>query len=224
MSPRRILKLVHPHERRRLRRWLVWCLLIAAAVNVPFAVSRVVVLGSGSPRGATPLSDDDIPETWPIQTPHAEPWPAPTSWSEHRSFGKSYFHIGSSSTEPIKSSFSMLLRRTGWPLPVLEHYQMWWDWDSPALEDVPGIDSDPPMHLMPAGLIANPIIVGTGTWILIVAGFLLTVVRRRAKRLRKGLCLKCGYDLAGLQEQNHSGLLICPECGTSRDEPEGATT
>lgn len=34
--------------------------------------------------------------------------------------------------------------------------------------------------------------------------------RRRARRLRKGLCLRCGYDLTG----NISG--VCPECGTPR--------
>jgi hypothetical protein len=31
---------------------------------------------------------------------------------------------------------------------------------------------------------------------------------RRRRRPRKGLCIKCGYDLTG----NESG--ICPECGT----------
>jgi hypothetical protein len=34
---------------------------------------------------------------------------------------------------------------------------------------------------------------------------------RRHRRRRKGLCLKCGYDLTG----NVSG--VCPECGTERE-------
>lgn len=34
--------------------------------------------------------------------------------------------------------------------------------------------------------------------------------RRRARRLRLGLCLRCGYDLTG----NTSG--VCPECGATR--------
>ena len=37
---------------------------------------------------------------------------------------------------------------------------------------------------------------------------------RRYRRRRKGLCLKCGYDLTG----NVSG--ICPECGTPANKPD----
>lgn len=222
MNTRRILKLVRPHERQRLRRWLVWCFLIAAAANVPFAVSRVELIGAGSPKGAVAKSVDEIPAAWPIATPHAEPWPAPTSWDEGKSFGRRYFHISSRNPEPNKNGFSLLLRLSGWPLPVLEQKQMWWDWDSPLLQDVPGLDSDPPMQLMPLGLILNPIIVGSSTWALMVAVFFLTVIRRRAKRLRRGLCLQCGYDLAGLQGDSHSDSIICPECGTSRESAKGA--
>jgi hypothetical protein len=40
---------------------------------------------------------------------------------------------------------------------------------------------------------------------------LLGPVRRRRKRRRKGLCLKCGYDLSGGRGQ-------CPECGTGAAE------
>jgi hypothetical protein len=55
------------------------------------------------------------------------------------------------------------------------------------------------------------------TWI--VAGALLAypvlaVTRgpvRRYRRRRRGLCLKCGYDLTG----NISG--VCPECGTEKE-------
>ncbi|MBN4052755.1 hypothetical protein JYU07_00575 [Roseiflexus sp. AH-315-K22] len=53
MSLRKLIRLVRPHERRRLGRWLVWCLLIAGAINVPFAVTRVEKANAGAPAGST---------------------------------------------------------------------------------------------------------------------------------------------------------------------------
>ena len=41
--------------------------------------------------------------------------------------------------------------------------------------------------------------------------FIRGPMRRRNRRRRHGLCLKCGYDLTG----NTSG--VCPECGTAID-------
>ena len=222
MSTRRYLKLVRPHERQRLRRWLVWCLLIAAAANVPFAVSRVELVNAMTPASSKARNDDDIPARWPAETPHVKPWPAPTFWTEWKGFGKWLFAVSAPSSDPNDSGFSMTVRWSGWPLPVLEQQIMWWDWDSPALKDATGRKSDPPMSLMPLGLILNPIIVSSGTWVLMVAMFFLTVIRRRAKRIRRGLCVRCGYDLAGLQVDSECDSVVCPECGSSRDEMDGA--
>ena len=217
MSARKFFKLVRPDERRRLRRWLVWCMLLAAAINVPFAVSRVELVNAASPRGSSFKSVEEMPEHWPIATPHAEPWPAPTYWNEWTGFGKWFFDVRSSNPDPNKSGFTLTLRRSGWPLPVLEQRMMWWNWDNPALK---GPKSDPPMLLMPAGLILNPIIVGGGSWVLMVAAFFVLVIRRRDRRMRRGLCLDCGYDLRGLQVGSESQPTICPECGSSREEME----
>ena len=223
MSTRRFLKLVRPHERQRLRCWLVWCLLIAAAVNVPFAVSRVIRINSGSPAGATQKTAGKLPTRWPTATPHAQPWPAPTSWSQWKGFGQWHFDVRSRG--PSNSdNFSLVLRWSGWPLPVLEHKMMWWEWSNPALKDIDGEGSDPPMRLMLPGLIFNPIIVGSGAWMLMTLTFFLTVTRKRARRLRRGLCLNCGYDLAGLRANENDQSTICPECGSPADMTERAST
>ncbi len=62
-------------------------------------------------------------------------------------------------------------------------------------------------------------VVRTSMWtvLLIVAAYpALAFIRgplRRHRRRKRGLCLKCGYNLTG----NTSG--ICPECGTKIDPP-----
>lgn len=117
--------------------------------------------------------------------------------------------------------FNMRVRWSGWPLPVLEQKKLWWDWDDPNLTGSVLTDHDPPIRLMPVGFILNPIIVGGSIWLLAVAIFFLTVIRRRAKRSRRGLCLKCGYDLAGLLSEPESNALTCPECGMAHDEIVG---
>lgn len=203
------VNLVRTDEWRRLGRWCVWCMLFAAAINAPFAVSRVETL---SHRPASPGSmrwGDDVPKRWPTATPHDEPWPAPTSWNEWRAFGKQRFDVRWPNPDEGKNGFSMKAHLSGWPLPVLVQKQMSWDWDDPALA---GPDHSPAMRLAPVGLILNPIIIGGGLYVLLISTFLAFVIGRRYERMRRGLCLNCGYDVAGLQ--------TCPECGSEVDQAE----
>lgn len=220
MSVRKFIKLVRPDERRRLRRWLVWCMLLAAAINVPLAVSRVETLDAAKPGMGGLRKGEDSPKHWPSKTPHAEPWPKPNYWQQWGGFGDWLLDVRRTDPALRETLFNMRIRWSGWPLPVLEQKRMWWDWDDPALSDATGTDSDPPMRLMPAGLILNPIIVGGGSYALLVAIFLACVIRRRYRRMRRGLCLDCGYDLRGLQVGSESQPTICPECGSSREEME----
>ena len=201
--------LVRPDEWRRLGRWLVWCMLLAAAINAPFAVSRVETLRHLPASWGSMRIGEDMPKRWPAATPHARQWPNPSSWDEWRGFGKRLLDVGWRNPDSQKNRFSMRVRWSGWPLPVLEQKQMWWDWSDLALA---GPTSDPAMRLMPAGLILNPIIIGGGLYVLLISTFLAFVIGRRYERMRRGLCLNCGYDVGGLQ--------TCPECGHEVSQAE----
>lgn len=176
-----IIELTRPDEWRRHAQWCLWCILLAAAINAPFAVTRLVherrpAMSPGSMRTA-----DDVPKHWPTSTPHKEPWPAPDSWTEWRSFGKR--HVRARRANPVegKNGFSMEAYIYGWPLPVLEHKRLWWDWDDPALN---GPKHQKPTHLRYLGLILNPIIIGGGSYLLILSPFVAFVIGRRFERLR----------------------------------------
>jgi hypothetical protein len=60
-----------------------------------------------------------------------------------------------------------------------------------------------PLRPMWLGLSANTMLFAL-LWALVI---LLTMAARRARRLKRGLCPRCAYDLRGQRE------LHCPECG-----------
>lgn len=194
---------IRPCEVRAFWISLVLVLLALAAINVAFAVTRiqsrtapqVPVIEGGF--GVTPSRRD-----WVISTPHDQPWPAPTSWEKRGRFGLRVYDIRWSNPEPETNGFSLSLQHLGWPLPVLEIKQMWWDWNNPALQ---GPESDPRPHLIPLGLVANPVIVGVPLWLAMVVVPIGLVVIRRIWRARGGRCAWCGYEL--------TGVAVCPECG-----------
>jgi len=69
------------------------------------------------------------------------------------------------------------------------------------------------LHLLPCepiwrGLAANTAFCGASMWL---AGWIAAVLRR-GRRMRRGLCMLCGYDLRGLWERR------CPECGVPADD------
>lgn len=61
------------------------------------------------------------------------------------------------------------------------------------------------MHLKWQGLILNPLLVGGVLWLLVVGVPWAWSAVRAHRRLRRGLCTRCGYDMRG--------LALCPECG-----------
>ncbi|MCI0363320.1 MAG: hypothetical protein L0219_05525 [Phycisphaerales bacterium] len=65
---------------------------------------------------------------------------------------------------------------------------------------------DPALPLLPIwpGFAINTAFYALILWVLFAAPFAL----RRRRRIRRGLCSKCGYDLRG------SNVSACPECGT----------
>ena len=195
--------LIRPSERRRLWGSLVLILLFLAAVNVPFAVTKI-----RSRTGARALNVVDARDAdatglgWVARTPHADPWPEPDYWLKHARFGHREYDIRRSSEEPGVNGYSMTVQHLGWPLPVIEIKQMWWDWNDPALA---GPEPDPAPRLMASGLVGNPLIVGVPVWLVFVVLPLGVRLHERRKRAKRNDCVWCGYEAGG--------LAVCPECG-----------
>ena len=191
---------------------LVIFILAAAAINVPFAThflksrtddkGRAIIMFHG-PEAAV--------LAWPTATPHEKQWPAPTYWSEYRLFGYRRFHV--QSADPSLSRHSMEFELIGWPLPVYEQLQMWWEWSNPEWQT--DAQSDPALRLHWRGVLLNPLIFGGGLWLLLIAPLVAHVMIRKTIRRRRGRCLRCGYDLRGDFERG------CSECGWNRTEDRG---
>lgn len=81
---------------------------------------------------------------------------------------------------------------------------MWWDWNDPVLT---GPISDPPPRLLWMGTLANPILLGTAAWLILVAPLLAFVLGRRAWRAHGGQCTGCGYPVGTSP--------VCTECGAA---------
>jgi hypothetical protein len=99
----------------------------------------------------------------------------------------------------------------GWPLPVLEQKQMWWDWDDPALK---GPEPDPRLQLLPLGLIVNPLIVGSSLFVLLAGAWVLLVGMRRMRWRAEARCTNCGYPI-------RTPSTRCAECGHLLATPTG---
>ena len=64
-----------------------------------------------------------------------------------------------------------------------------------------------PLHVFWPGFAINTVFYAVGGWLLFAAPFAL----RRWRRIRRGLCPKCAYDLRGTPDGT-----ACPECGFNR--------
>jgi len=72
----------------------------------------------------------------------------------------------------------------------------------------PELSSNELFPLLPIwpGFAINTVFYAVVLWLLFAAPFAL----RRWRRIRRGLCPKCAYDLRGTQTS------VCPECGATR--------
>lgn len=183
---------------------LLLFVLIAAAINVPWALS---FKRSQTTINKVPMARLDlgaVPDEWPAKTPHAERWPKPEHWTEGGVFGCRVYDVRTPGTEPGRNGFSMSLQRMGWPLAVIEEKQMWWDWDNPKLA---GPESDPAPSLMLGGLFFNPLILGGGAWCILILPWFLGAITIRTQRKRKHRCMACGYPVGA--------SAVCTECGST---------
>jgi hypothetical protein len=74
----------------------------------------------------------------------------------------------------------------------------------------PQMPGDPPPPPPPIGYTVHALYTPWALWAVLTALLSVTAFwrhRRRSMRIKRGLCLSCGYDLTG----NMSG--VCPECG-----------
>jgi hypothetical protein len=191
----------------RTKKAAVWLLMafvgVAAIANVPWALTRMRWRGDVVKVPAKVLENPTSRRYWPSSTPHVAAWPAPRYWMESQLFGWRYFNVNTRGSAR-DDGFTMQLQRLGWPWPVIEVKQMWWDFNDPTLA---GPQSDPPPSLMIAGLLFNPIALGVATWSVLVLPWLMLVSTRRALRHRKARCLDCAYPIGTSS--------ICTECGAA---------
>lgn len=206
------IRLIRRSERRTLGVALVLILLLLAAVNVPFAVTRIQARMTSPPTRVVVFQGTAAAgQGWPTGFPVGHAWPAPDSVIVRRAFGIRTYDARTTPPASGVNGFSMAVQHLGWPLPVIEIKAMWWDWNDPALGDPAngGPEPDPRPRLMPLGVALNPVLVGVPLWlVLLVAPIAIVRMHRRwlARRwARRGACPNCGYAEVG------DG--VCPECG-----------
>ena len=162
---------------------------------------------------------------WPRQAP--PDWPAPRRQDSDETRGLSHQvtralvqWLDDPRSHGNVSNWGMSVFQAGWPCRCLEADRAWvqyWgvapqaDWRSaaklPEARYFLGIKEARyrPLPLRPIwpGFAINTIFYAAMLWLVIPGPF----TARRMIRRRRGLCLKCGYDLRGAEHE------VCPECG-----------
>ena len=208
-----------------MRRWaLRICvfLLLGAIVNV--AVAWGFSLRSWqSGLGQEWLADDASIEWWRQNAPPGFP-PLPVTMYESQSLG--YRGLMLYETEGLDAGCEFLGFRTGhgWPLVSLEwtswinrqlrtvenRYMIEWDrWPSAK-----GTSRKIPLRPLWSGFALNTVFYA----FLISLMFAALIGVRRRRRIRRGLCPKCAYDLRGTR-----GATACPECGATTRSQDSST-
>jgi hypothetical protein len=127
-------------------------------------------------------------------------WPAPEALWVDRQFGRTHYDASVRSSVVGQNGFSMSLWRWGWPLPVFEQVQMWWDWNNAALK---GPEPDPALRVPWSGTQLNPLIIGGPIWVLTLGTWLTWSGTGRFRRRRQ--CMFWGYP--------QGTAAVCTECG-----------
>ncbi len=189
---------------------LLLFLLIAAAGNVPWALTFMRSRTTLSKVSTVRKDPNEMPDQWPIKTPHVVAWPRPASWTEGYVFGCRIYDVRSEPPMSDRNGFTLSLQHLGWPLPVIEVKQMWWDWNDPTLNGPGAPESDPAPSLITSGLILNPLFIGGGAWAVLVMPWLIGIIVMRARRWRANRCLECGYPVGTSPSCTECGHIVRP--------------
>lgn len=196
-------------NRRRLLLLPIF-VLIAAAINMPFAVWCAKPPPPGV-RGRTTfnlIGPEANHTPWPARTPHAQPWPPINQHQIDRiKFGAVRTTCwGSTNPEPRNTTHQIQVERYGWPIASMERVVYFWPWDDPAWSL--NARQDTGMRIRWSGTLLNPLVAGSALWLLVVGLPWLVLARRARRRLRRGLCPACAYP--------YSNPDRCTECGLAR--------
>ena len=149
-------------------------------------------------------------------------------WATHREYGELWAEPADLPTWPSVERYSDDITceaAFGMPLLAVEY------WCDPGLRVYGGMNvgvrtSAPRLHdgnvlpLRPLwpGFAINTVFYALVLWLLFAAPFAL----RRRRRIKRGLCPKCAYDLRGSRRGPHpnplpegEGETVCPECGAA---------
>ena len=197
---------------------LVVFLLLGAIMNV--LVSYSCVAWSSPWPGGTAIELPVPGRSWPRKVPMN--WPAPRGLFASSSLGHSvvFAHCDLQPAEQIEDPIRFYiqgLEQYGWPLRAIESEirsiqgTIERSADAGAVADFIDFGKYPgrrvPLRPIWSGVVVNTISHAAILWLFSPGPFAL----RRFVRRKRGLCVKCSYDLRG-----NSGA-GCPECGWQRE-------
>jgi hypothetical protein len=186
---------------------LIALVLLAAAANLPLAMRFIPPPRAVSGKTVfNVIGPEAAPYGWPASTPHPRPWPAATQWSRYETGVGHRRTIAWSAANGI-TTHQMEVDVYGWPIGSLQRVQRWWPFNDPAWSGPSALPGE--LELRWAGVILNPLLVGSLLWLAWLAPIAFAAWRSRRRQAR-GCCRLCGYDLRGDQAGG------CPECGWNR--------
>jgi hypothetical protein len=169
-------------------------LLLGAIVNVAVAWGLLLAMAPFNP--AFLVRSDAL--AWPFEPP--ELWPSsPDSVGERHTFGRTQqAWLSATGSSPYAM---MGVSLSGLPFRTLS--SKYW-----VASPTPSRIIQMPISLLWPGFAINTVFYAAILWMLFAAPFAL----RKWRRIRRGPCPKCGYDLRGLP----ADTVACPECGATR--------
>jgi hypothetical protein len=124
--------------------------------------------------------------------------------------------------DPMEAADAQLLL-SGWPCNSMRAIDAYWKgrcfdegcWERPDSWPLLDVYVLPTKAIWP-GFAINTVFYAAVLWVLFAAPFAL----RKWRRIRRGRCPKCGYDLRGGAPE----AKVCPECGNTLNRGTPATT